>query len=144
MFLVLNLSFNSSQKNTLCLHWQEVFQSHLKAGWIVPCPIKTLDVFEEENVLDPQMNVIKEFLRASCCVRRKETFETGMLKNSEKEAEFLALATDKSVRFANEWSPGYCNQWPRSPKVLNSSHAIALPINTFPLLAARFGGVDSP
>jgi hypothetical protein len=28
--------------------------------------------------------------------------------------------------------------------VLSSSHAIALPINTFPLLAARFGGVDSP
>jgi len=25
--------------------------------------MKTLDVFEEENVVDPQMNVIKEFLR---------------------------------------------------------------------------------
>jgi hypothetical protein len=33
-----------------------------------------------------------------------------MLKNSEEEeAESLALATDKSVRFANEWSSGYSN-----------------------------------
>lgn len=107
MFLVPNLSFNSSQKNTSCLYWQEVFQNNLKAGWIVACPVKTLYAFEEENVFSWD-NWISLRVSASC-IGRKATFETGMLKNSEKEAEFLAVAADKSVRFCKWGSSGYCN-----------------------------------
>jgi hypothetical protein len=39
MFLVLILSFIANQNNTLCLLWQEVFQSLLKMGSAWLCPV---------------------------------------------------------------------------------------------------------
>lgn len=59
--LVFNLSCKISQKNTLCLFWHELFQSHLKAARIGMCPLKRLYVLDEKK-LEPQIKPIDLFL----------------------------------------------------------------------------------
>lgn len=115
MFLLLNLSLRASQKNILCLPWQEVFQSHLKIGSAWECPVKVLYALEDENCEEPQIYVQVSFKSLgtkdensswSSCNCVYASIDTGKLKRSWKTAVLWALFRLIVLFFVKEYSSG--------------------------------------